>query len=393
MDLSLDISGSHIKTLTDALNEFTKTETLTGDNKVHCQKCGTKRTATKGLRLATAPSILVCHLKRFAYDEYGELVRLRKKVRFPLRLEIGDFMSRVNKARPPPYDLVAVLVHQGQSCDSGHYISYVKNNGEWFLCNDSVVEKVDISTVLDQQAYILMYEVAEMREKSGFHSPSSRSPGRSPSWRDDSSIPPARGFQYSSLLCGMDDTIFRDICCAKSAFCNDSVSYEARFTRRGPSHDDLSTLGESTVDSVDKPLPLNRSASHGSQPRVFENVIKKSGHVSTKNKKKNNKNSDAPHVFALVPAMPKKAGMPRGSSTGQMPVFDDAKIYPSETTSDGGVSGIDEAMVAMKWKPSKHISRPFCRESSSQLPRHESYPRSKPAGAVTAQQELDDLSP
>lgn len=168
MDLSLDIHNVDIATLDDALYEFTKTETLTEDNAVICQKCRKKRTVTKGLRLATAPSILVCHLKRFAYDSYGRLVRLHKRITFPQCLEIGDFMSNLNKARPPPYDLVGVLVHQGQTCASGHYLAFVKKNGVWFKCNDSEVTQVDEETVMMQQAYILMYEVAEMRENACF---------------------------------------------------------------------------------------------------------------------------------------------------------------------------------------------------------------------------------
>jgi hypothetical protein len=166
MDLSLDINDVDITTLDDALYEFTKTELLTDDNAVFCQKCRKKRTVNKGLRLATAPSILVCHLKRFAFNDYGRLVRLHKRIEFPTRLEIGDFMSNLNKARPPPYDLVGILVHQGQTCASGHYLAFVKKNSEWFKCNDSEVTRVDESTVMMQQAYILMYEVAEMRENA-----------------------------------------------------------------------------------------------------------------------------------------------------------------------------------------------------------------------------------
>jgi ubiquitin C-terminal hydrolase len=422
MDLSLDISGSHIETLTDALNEFTKTETLTGENKVHCQKCGTKRTATKGLRLATAPSILVCHLKRFAYDERGAQVRLRKKVRFPERLEIGDFMSRVNKARPPPYDLVAVLVHQGQSCDSGHYISYVKNNGEWFLCNDSVVRKVDIATVLDQQAYILMYEVAEMREKSGFPSPVSRPlRGRSSSWRDDSSsTPSARGFNFTSVMCGMDENFLTDICCTQSRFGKESKGPSNYESRLGHQTDDLSSHCESTPESFE---PLNRCSSsgkvldkrYGSKPLGYQkpdlNVIATSGLVSTDSRK--------PHVYALVPTGTKQVGLQRGNSSGQM--FDEAKFNASaEATSvgllygrsdpgvDNNVGGDDSeddllnTVSATKWKPSKRISRPVCGDSSTRLPRHESYRRSpsprlesyrRSSSAANARQELDDLSP
>jgi hypothetical protein len=167
MDLSLDINNPDISTLDDALYEYTKTEVLDGDNLVFCPKCEKKRSVTKGLRLATAPSILVCHLKRFAFDKYGRLIRLHKKIKFDERLDIGEFMSGLNKARPPPYDLVGILVHQGATCASGHYLSFVKKNGEWYKCNDSVVTRVDQATVFEQQAYIMMYEVAEMRERTG----------------------------------------------------------------------------------------------------------------------------------------------------------------------------------------------------------------------------------
>jgi len=173
MDLSLDINEMHIASLPHALAEFTKNEILEKDNAVFCTRCNRKQSVTKGLRLATAPSILVCHLKRFAFDRFGRLVRLHKRVQFPLRLHIENYMSNLNKARPPPYELVGILVHQGQTCASGHYVAFVKKYGEWFQCNDSVVTKVSVETVLNQQAYICMYEVAEMRERTCYTGPSS----------------------------------------------------------------------------------------------------------------------------------------------------------------------------------------------------------------------------
>jgi len=165
MDLSLDINDPDTSTLEDALYQFTKAESLEDDNAVFCVKCNVKQPVTKCLRLATAPSILVCHLKRFAVNRFGQPLRLNKKISFPRRLEISEYMSQLNKATPPPYDLVGILVHQGQTCDSGHYLSYVKRLGQWYKCNDNVVTQVDEETALDQQAYILIYEVAEMRAK------------------------------------------------------------------------------------------------------------------------------------------------------------------------------------------------------------------------------------
>jgi hypothetical protein len=79
------------------------------------------------------------------------------------------------------------------------------------VCNDcSIVKKVDIATVLDQQAYIpCRNEVAEMREKSGFLVRDRCV--KVGFWRDDSSIstPSARGFHFRRS-CGMDENPLTD---------------------------------------------------------------------------------------------------------------------------------------------------------------------------------------
>ncbi len=168
MDLSLDINSKNIHTLSDALENFTMDETLDADNKVTCTRCKAKRVVTKGLRLATAPTMLVINYKRFTYDMYGRMLRIAKHVSFPLRLVIKDFMSKANLGKPPPYSLVAVLVHKGRSCDRGHYIAYVRKGKDWYLANDDVVTKVDVSEVLKAQAYVLVYEVEGMKEKHNF---------------------------------------------------------------------------------------------------------------------------------------------------------------------------------------------------------------------------------
>lgn len=168
MDLSLDINSNNIQTLDDALENFTMDETLDADNKVTCTRCKAKRVVTKGLRLATAPTMLVINYKRFTYDMYGRMSRIAKNVSFPLRLVIKDFMSRANLGKPPPYSLVAVLVHKGRSCDRGHYIAYVRKGKDWYLANDDVVTKVNVSEVLSAQAYVLVYEVEGMKEKHNF---------------------------------------------------------------------------------------------------------------------------------------------------------------------------------------------------------------------------------
>lgn len=168
MDLSLDIADRNVISLDKALAKFTEEETLDEDNMVTCSRCKVKRIVTKGLRLATAPTMLVINYKRFAYDNYGRLSRLSKQVTFPLRLELKDYMSRANRGKPPPYALMAVMVHRGRSCDCGHYFAYVRKGQDWYLANDSVVTKVDVEEVLSAQAYVLVYEVEGMKEKHNF---------------------------------------------------------------------------------------------------------------------------------------------------------------------------------------------------------------------------------
>lgn len=340
MDLSLDISDPNIKTLKDALCDFTTTETLSGENSVFCRHCESKRTATKGLRLATAPTILVCHFKRFAYDDYGRLVRLKKKVKFPLRLEIGDYMSKVNQARPPPYELVAVLVHQGHSCESGHYLAYVKQSGLWYRCNDALVEQVEVETVLSQQAYILMYEVAEMREKHGFSMQTSCSPKakrnipRSSFSNKQSSKGDFFSNTSSMLLCGMDydASVFSELChnwgrqppartkprrsprrSSKSTIANNN---------NGNSRDDLSTLGESTVESSDTQRRgrFPRSSSSGNLRDNQSNFATRSMSVSARHRRQH-------------------------SGTGMQQLFDD------HDTNNNNAAG------AKEWKASSSRSR------------------------------------
>ena len=169
MDLSLEIHGSEVEDLVGALRNFTKTEVLDKDNKVHCAKCNTKRVVSKGLKLTTAPSILICHLKRFSFNTYGNATRLSKKIKYPLRLEIKDFMSQANQGIPTPYELVGLIVHVGNSCERGHYLSYIRSGHDWYEANDEVVKKVKVSTILNQEAYVLLYEIEGMRANHGYY--------------------------------------------------------------------------------------------------------------------------------------------------------------------------------------------------------------------------------
>jgi hypothetical protein len=119
------------------------------------------------MRLATAPTVLVCHLKRFSCDIYGRIVRLKKHIVFPETLEIDEYMSHQNIGKPPRYELVAVLVHVGHNVERGHYIAFVNGGSDWYRVDDSNVSRVPKEAVFCQQAYMLFYEVKGLRAQYG----------------------------------------------------------------------------------------------------------------------------------------------------------------------------------------------------------------------------------
>lgn len=69
-------SASSYSSVKEALNAFVSPETLDGSNQYHCDKCGKKCDAHKGLKFTKFPYLLTLHLKRFDFD-YNTLHRIK----------------------------------------------------------------------------------------------------------------------------------------------------------------------------------------------------------------------------------------------------------------------------------------------------------------------------
>ncbi|CAI8585831.1 unnamed protein product [Vicia faba] len=155
MDLTVEIGGN-IETLEEALGQFTAPEILDKDNKYNCGRCKSYEKAKKKLTVLEAPNILTIVLKRF---QSGNFEKLNKSVQFPEVLNMAPYISGL-KDKSPLYSLYAVVVHLDSmnTAYSGHYVCYVKNiRGEWFRTDDSRVEPVELSRVLSERAYMLLY--------------------------------------------------------------------------------------------------------------------------------------------------------------------------------------------------------------------------------------------
>lgn len=154
LDLSLDINKQGCGNLHRCMEVFVRAEILQGDNAYKCMRCKNTVTAYKKFSIHRCPNILMLQLKRFS-NFMGN--KIHKDLSYPSKLNLAPYMSS-KPASGLWYELYAVLVHSGFSCNSGHYYAYAKApNGQWYCFNDSSVYQVSVNQVLNQQAYLLFY--------------------------------------------------------------------------------------------------------------------------------------------------------------------------------------------------------------------------------------------
>ncbi|KAI9701749.1 MAG: hypothetical protein M1820_006377 [Bogoriella megaspora] len=147
--LQLDIGSPQVNSITDALKNLTRSETLSGDFN---SPLGSS-TATKQVSIETLPPILILHLKRFQYDSSGGTQKIWKRIGYPLELEIPKEVFPPNKrgamsargaSALPKYRLVSVVYHHGKSASGGHYTVDVRRQEgrEWIRMDDTVIRRV-----------------------------------------------------------------------------------------------------------------------------------------------------------------------------------------------------------------------------------------------------------
>ncbi len=116
-------------------------------DEVRCGECGARGRRTRTGSVLRWPSALTIGIQR--QDDADQ--KLSTALSFHLTLTVIDGIA---------YDLRGVVVHEGHSVRSGHYIAYVcGRGGKWFRCNDACrPQEVSVADVLSVQAYTLFYE-------------------------------------------------------------------------------------------------------------------------------------------------------------------------------------------------------------------------------------------
>ena len=150
--------------LLDCFRSLQCTGRFVEDNQFDCDVCHTKTDAVWSVTLQRRPQSLLISLRRTLWDKVRGLHKDNRRVVFPLELDASDLIGQGNEKSPDEdfdgchYTLKAVVSHSGSTPIVGHYIAYARNSNKWFLFNDSSVTPVQESSVLDAEAFILLYE-------------------------------------------------------------------------------------------------------------------------------------------------------------------------------------------------------------------------------------------
>ena len=145
----------------ELLQRFSEEEEL-DMNRYDCTECGKLTNATRQMKFAVAPKILVIQLKRFQRFLKGRkmaTVKLEEIISFQDKLLLDSTMG--NLSQKTRYSLKGIIVHQGKTLSNGHYIAYVRDDNEWVELDDEVATYVTWKTVQRQQAYLLFFETVE----------------------------------------------------------------------------------------------------------------------------------------------------------------------------------------------------------------------------------------
>ncbi|CAG8438115.1 8878_t:CDS:10 [Diversispora eburnea] len=162
--LKLDIQRDDVKTIGDALKNFTMPEEV---DDLHLSKKGLVR-VTKQVYFEKLPPVLTLHLKRFLYD-MGGTQKLNKHISYSTTLSIPpELMAPSRKSNVAiEYQLFGVVYHHGNSAGGGHYtVDVLRHDNEWIHIDDSTISPISEGEVSvdgssnqssDRSAYILFY--------------------------------------------------------------------------------------------------------------------------------------------------------------------------------------------------------------------------------------------
>ncbi|KAL0222856.1 hypothetical protein P9112_002246 [Eukaryota sp. TZLM1-RC] len=142
----LELSLPILDTIDLCFEHFTNSEALDLKNSdFNCINCQEDAKFRKSIILSSLPEILVIQLNRFTVTSNGSVVKNFTKV---------DIPQQVNLNRQS-YCLSSLICHRGNELHTGHYLSYLRREGFWFMADDDCVSVVDFDQAVKDTPYLL----------------------------------------------------------------------------------------------------------------------------------------------------------------------------------------------------------------------------------------------
>jgi len=113
------------------------------------EKSNTRKKLIKHTHICYLPEILVLHLKRWDYT----LRKNNKLITYNENIDLYPF-TLYNNIQNCKYELFGIINHHGNVM-GGHYYSYIKKNGQWYMFNDTNVS--NISNIISSDNYCFFY--------------------------------------------------------------------------------------------------------------------------------------------------------------------------------------------------------------------------------------------
>ncbi|KAD3641552.1 hypothetical protein E3N88_30776 [Mikania micrantha] len=162
-----------VSTLTSCLDLFTKPEKLGSDQKLYCQNCQERHESVKQMSIKRLPLVLCLHVKRFEHSLVRKTSRkIDRYLQFPFSLDMTPYVSSsIVRKRfgnrifafdgdefefSTNFEIFAVITHSGM-LESGHYVTYLRLNEQWYKCDDAWITEVDDEVVRASQIYLVFY--------------------------------------------------------------------------------------------------------------------------------------------------------------------------------------------------------------------------------------------
>ncbi|KAL7288753.1 hypothetical protein TKK_0016733 [Trichogramma kaykai] len=133
-----------------------------------CESCN-HDTHSMQVKLKEIPKLLTIQIKRYDMAPEG-VTKNVTLIDVPRVLELDSLIIYNSEefAECPTYEAVGIISHIGDNVDSGHYISFVRHESNWFYYDDSnvkILTEEEVFKLIQNNAYVVFYKVADLDQE------------------------------------------------------------------------------------------------------------------------------------------------------------------------------------------------------------------------------------